>query len=165
MLNWWKDPSPRHYWFQFDSEAHQMGTGDLSGPESELLYNWRFTANQFVLATSPLRSTTRIFIILIFQLSTCGYSPYVTSPLKRGWVCRLQWLLGLASAVILRSQSRGIHDHILLSPNLEGRVPAFIYPNSRVARLHPQALVSIFVVSYDSQGSGEGIRPRFHTGT
>jgi hypothetical protein len=26
-------------------------------PESELLYDWRFTANQFVLSTSPLRPT------------------------------------------------------------------------------------------------------------
>jgi hypothetical protein len=33
----------------------------------------------------------------------------------RGWVCRLQLLLALASAVILRSESRGTHDHILLS--------------------------------------------------
>jgi hypothetical protein len=44
------------------------------------------------------------------------------------WVCRLQLLLGLASAVILRSESRGIHDHILMSqirnsPNLEARSP------------------------------------------
>jgi hypothetical protein len=30
--------------------------------ESELLYDWRFTANQFVLATSPLRPTTSIFL-------------------------------------------------------------------------------------------------------
>jgi hypothetical protein len=28
---------------------------------SELLYDWRFTANQFDLAPSPLRNTTRIF--------------------------------------------------------------------------------------------------------
>jgi hypothetical protein len=38
-------------------------------------------------------------------------------------VCRLQMLLALASAVILGSDSRGIHDHILRSqirdsPNL-----------------------------------------------
>jgi hypothetical protein len=45
-------------------------------PESELLYDWRFTANQFVLATGPLRLTTSNFI---FQLNTCGYCPYVTS--------------------------------------------------------------------------------------
>jgi hypothetical protein len=47
-----------------------------SESESELLYHWRFTADQFVLATSPLRPTTGMFI---FQLNTCGYSPYVTS--------------------------------------------------------------------------------------
>jgi hypothetical protein len=41
----------------------------------------------------------------IFQLNTCGYGPYVTSSLTRGWVCRLQVLLVLASAVILRSES------------------------------------------------------------
>jgi hypothetical protein len=82
-----------------------------SESESELLYDWRSTANHFVLATSPLRPTTRIFI---FQLNTCGFSPYVTSSLMRGWVCHLQLLLVLASAVILGSDSRGAHDHILL---------------------------------------------------
>jgi hypothetical protein len=61
-----------------------------SESESELLYDWRFTANHFVLATSPLRLTTSNFI---FQLNTCGYSPYVTSSLARGLVCRLQLLL------------------------------------------------------------------------
>jgi hypothetical protein len=50
--------------------------------EPELLYDWRFTANQFFLATSPLRVTTSIFI---FQLNTCGYGPYITSSLTRGW--------------------------------------------------------------------------------
>jgi hypothetical protein len=42
----------------------------------------------------------------------------------RGWICRLDLLLALASTVILRSDSRGARDHILLSqirdsPNLE----------------------------------------------
>jgi hypothetical protein len=50
---------------------------------SDLLYDWRFTANQF-LAASPLRPTTKIFI---FQLNTNGYGPYITSSLTRGWVC------------------------------------------------------------------------------
>jgi hypothetical protein len=45
---------------------------------SELLYDWRFTAKQFVLASSPFRFTTRFF-----QLNSCGNSPYVTSSLKR----------------------------------------------------------------------------------
>jgi hypothetical protein len=44
--------------------------------ESKLLYDWRFTANQFVLASSPLRLTARFFFS---QLNTCGHSPYVTS--------------------------------------------------------------------------------------
>jgi hypothetical protein len=94
--------------------------------------------------TSPLRLTTSNFI---FQLNTCGYSPYVTSSLMRGWVCRLQLLLVLASAVILRSESHGTHDHILLSqiqdsPNLEIQVPVFISPRNRVAWLYPWHWVS-----------------------
>jgi hypothetical protein len=133
--------------------------------ESELLYDWRFTANQFVLATSPLRLMTNNF----FQLNTCFHRPYVTSSLTRGWVRSLQLLLVLASAVILRSDYRGTRDHILLSqirdfPNLEAQVPVFISPKNRVAQLYPQALGSLFVASYDSQGYGGGIRPRLHTG-
>jgi hypothetical protein len=87
----------------------------------------------------------------------------------RGWVCRLQLLLALASAVILCSESHGTHDHIFLSqnrdsPNLEDQEPVFIFPRNRVARLYSQALGSLFVASYDSQGCGGGIRPRLHTG-
>jgi hypothetical protein len=49
-------------------------------------------------------------------MNTCGYySPYVTSSLTRGGVCRLQLLLVLASVVILRSDCRRTRDHILLS--------------------------------------------------
>jgi hypothetical protein len=79
-------------------------------------------------------------------------------------------LLVLTSAVILRSESRGTHDHILLSqsrasPRLEGHVPVFVSLRNRVARLYPQALGFIFVASYDSQCYCGGIRPRLHTGT
>jgi hypothetical protein len=133
---------------------------------SESLYDFRFTANRFVTATSPLRPRTSNFI---FQLNSCGYSPYVTSSLTRGWVCRLQLLLVLTSAIILRSESRVAHDQILLPhirdcSNLEGQVPVFISPRNRVARLYPQVLGSLFVASYDSQDNGGGIRPRLHTG-
>jgi hypothetical protein len=73
----------------------------------------------------------------------------------RGWVCHLTLLLAFASAVILRSETRGTHGQILLShigdsPSLEGQVPAFISPRNRVAQLYPQALGSLFVASYDS---------------
>jgi hypothetical protein len=109
---------------------------------SESRVRFRVTAIQFLLATSTLRPTTRIFI---FQLNTCGYSPYVTCSLARGWVCSLQSLLVLSSAVTHKFESRGAHDHILLfqirdSPNMEGQVPVFIFPRKRVARLYPQTL-------------------------
>jgi hypothetical protein len=60
----------------------------------------------------------------------------------------------------LRSESRGTHDvfmsQIRNSSNLDGQVPVFTSRRNRVA----QALGSIFVASYDSQGYGGGIRPR-----
>jgi hypothetical protein len=105
----------------------------------------------------------------IFQQNSCSYSPYVTSCLTRGWVCRFQLLLDLVSEVILRSESRGTHDHILLSqirdsPNLEEQVPAFLSLRKRDARIYPQVLGPLFVASYDSQGYGWDIRPRLQTG-
>jgi hypothetical protein len=107
-------------------------------PESESLYDWRFTANQFVLVPSPLRLTARIFS----QLNTCGHSPYITSSLTKGLVCHLQLLLALASALVLGYECPGTRDHILLSQIRD--LPC--------------------CASYYSQGYGEGIRPRLHTG-
>jgi hypothetical protein len=117
-----------------------------------MLYDWHFTASQFVLATSPLRLTTSNFI---FQLNACGYRPYVTSYLRRRFVCRLQLLLVLASVVILRSESRGTHDHTLHSQiraslSVDVQVLVFISLKDRMAHLYHQALGSIFVASYDS---------------
>jgi hypothetical protein len=65
-----------------------------------------------------------------FQLNTCCHNSYVISSVTRGWVYSLQLLLTFASAFILRSDSRGTHDHILLSeirdsPKLEIQVPVF----------------------------------------
>jgi hypothetical protein len=76
------------------------------------------------LGDKPLETHDQQFF---FQVNTCCYSPNVTSSLTRGWVCRLQLFLVLASTVILRSESRGTRGHILLpqtrdSPNLEGQV-------------------------------------------
>jgi hypothetical protein len=103
----------------------------------------------------------------IFQLNICGYSPYVTLSLRKGWVYRLQLPLVLASGVILGSESRGTHGRILPSqirdfPNLEGQVPVFISPRNRVGRLYPPAQGSLFITSYDSQGYSGGIRFRLH---
>jgi hypothetical protein len=54
---------------------------------------------------------------------------------------------GLAGSVILRSESRRTHDHILLSqllnsPNQEGFVPITIFPRNRVAQLQPRHRVA-----------------------
>jgi hypothetical protein len=64
-----------------------------SNPKSKPLYDWRFTANQIVLAPTPWDSRPETF----FQLNTCSYSPYVTSSLTRGWVCLLWVCLALSS--------------------------------------------------------------------
>jgi hypothetical protein len=53
-------------------------------------------------------------------VNTCCHSPSVTSSLTRGWVCRLQLLLTLASAVILESESTVLNSEPL---NLEGQRP------------------------------------------
>jgi hypothetical protein len=95
--------------------------------ESELLYDWRFTANHFVMATGPLRPTTSKFS---FQLNTCGYNSYVTSSLTRGLVSRLELLLSFShSQVRVR---RGSWPHFTVS---DLRLPAtwrtrslYLYP-------------------------------------
>jgi hypothetical protein len=110
------------------------------------------------LDTKPLQTHGQIFF---FRLNTCGRSHCVTSSLTRGWAYRIQLLLVLASAFVLRSESRRTHDHILLSqiryfPNLEDQVFVFIFPRNRVAQPYPQALGSLSVAFYDSQGYGGG---------
>jgi hypothetical protein len=45
-----------------------------SESESELLYDWLFTSNQFVLKPSPLSSTTSDYFL---QLNPCDHSLYV----------------------------------------------------------------------------------------
>jgi hypothetical protein len=76
----------------------------------------------------------------------------------RGWVCRLQLLLALASLFILGSVSRGTHDHILLSqirdsPNQEGQVPVFTFSWNRMTQLYPQALGSLLLRRYFYRGN------------
>jgi hypothetical protein len=97
----------------------------------------------------------KIFIT-VRQLRVCWCG---VPSLTRERVCRLQLLLVLASAVILGSESRETSGHILLShirdsSNLEGQVPIFIFSRNRVTQLYRQALGSLFVASYDSQGYG-----------
>jgi hypothetical protein len=73
----------------------------LTNSESDLLYDWRFTANQFVLAPSFLWITTREFF---FQLNSCGNSPHVTSSPTRLWVCLLWICLAFFRMYVLHIQ-------------------------------------------------------------
>jgi hypothetical protein len=107
----------------------------------------------------PSEPYGQIFIT-VKQLRVCWCGAL---SLTREGVCCLQLLLVVASAVILGSESRGTRDHILLSqipdsPNLEGQVHVLISPRNRVTQLYPQALGSLFVASYDTQGYDGGIR-------
>jgi hypothetical protein len=83
----------------------------------------------------PSGAYDQIFIT-VRQLRVCWCG---APSLTKGQVCRLQLLLVLASAVILRSESRGAHDHIFYSRRFD---------------------ISHFVASYDSQGYGGDIPHR-----
>jgi hypothetical protein len=117
-------------------------------------------------AKPPSGAQDQIFVtVRQLRVYWCG-APSLT----RGRVCRLQMLLGRASAVILGSEFRGIHDRILLSlirdsSNLEDQVPVFISPRNRVAQLYSPVLGSFFLASYDSQHYGGGIRTRLYSVT
>jgi hypothetical protein len=97
---------------------------------------------------------------LFSQLNICCHCPYVTSSLIRGWVCRLQLLLALASLVILGSESHGTH-HQIFSLRFETPQPG---PGSRIYISQEQGSPVIPQASYDSHCCGGGIRPRLHTG-
>jgi hypothetical protein len=49
-------------------------------------------------------------------------------------------------------------------PTWRAGFPYLYPPSNRVAQLYSQAVSSLFVASYDSQGYGGGIRTRLHTG-
>jgi hypothetical protein len=86
------------------SQSPVQNTSDSlskSKSESDLLYDGRFTAIQFVLASSPLRLTTRDFF---FQVNPCGHSPYVTFSLTKWWVCLLCMCLAFRQVYISHIQ-------------------------------------------------------------
>jgi hypothetical protein len=106
---------------------------------------------------------------IFFQLNTCGHSPHVTSSLTRGWVCHLQPLLALASAVILGYESRGPHNHNFTAsgsrlPRPWGQGPRIYIPQEQGGPVIPPGTGFPFRRSYDSQGYGGGIRTRLHKG-
>jgi hypothetical protein len=107
------------------------------------------------LGAEPLKTDVQFFFFFFFfTIEHLGHSPYVTFSLTRGWHCRLQLLLALARTDILRSESRRIHDHILLSQirdslNLEPRSPYLYSPGTLWPSYNLRALGSLYVAFYD----------------
>jgi hypothetical protein len=127
--------------------------------------DWRFTANQFVLATSPLRRP-----VILFSNWTLSAVVLILHPVWREdgsvvynccWSSPAQSFSGpclsglMTTCYCLRFET----------PQPGGPGPVFTFPQNRVVRLYPQTLGSLFVGSYYSQGCGGGFRPRLHTGT
>jgi hypothetical protein len=110
---------------------------------SKLYYDRRSDGQCVLVSSLHLGPKTRFLLLSgSWQVCWCG-----APTLMRGRVFRLELLLALASSVILGSESRETHYHILLyqiqdSPNLEGQVPIFISSRKRVAQLYLQALGS-----------------------
>jgi hypothetical protein len=90
----------------------------LSHSKSKLCYDQRSVSQSVLVWTTHLGLKTRLLFIRQLRVCWCG-----APSLMRGWVCRLQLLVVLTSAVILRSESRGTHDHILLSQVRDFRQP------------------------------------------
>jgi hypothetical protein len=64
---------------------------------------------------APSGTCNQFFLLLEIFFTQLRVCYFVAHSLTRGQVCNLLLLLVLASAVLLRSESRGTRDHILLS--------------------------------------------------
>jgi hypothetical protein len=126
-------------------KSQQTFQRNLSPPESEseweLLYDWRFTTNQAPWDSWPAFFSTEYLLW-----------PYVTSSMTRGWIRSLQLLLALTSTVILRSDSRGTRDHILLSQIRGSSVASIrnvVWLSKDYTAFHPRWQNSPYIVVRD----------------
>jgi hypothetical protein len=106
----------------FDTNFLISSSVPKSQSELLVLYDWRFTAKHFISSRSPFVTHDQHF----FSNWTLAGVVLMSLPLSRenGFVV-YKFLLVLASAVILMSESRWTHDRIFLSqfrdsPNLKG---------------------------------------------
>jgi hypothetical protein len=98
---------PDSYFSQLQLSLSQSPESRVQSPESRVRVRVRFTLRLVVylqpVRLGALRLTARDFCFLTDPLR--GQIPYITSSITRGWVCRLQLVLVLASAVILGSDT------------------------------------------------------------
>jgi hypothetical protein len=151
-----------------ESNANQLST--TTQLEDEV--NLRPTVSRPVClgVRRPSGTFDQFFFLLEIPFRHLLVCYFVASSLTRGRVCNLlsncfcalpeQSLLGRSPSELTTIFYCLFWD----SPNLEGQVPVFISPRNRVAQLYPWALGSLFVASYDSQGSRGDILTRLHTG-
>jgi hypothetical protein len=100
---------------------------------------------------------------LLYDQRSVSQSVLVSSP-HLGPKTRFLLLSNSCRFLDVRSKFHSTHDHILLSqiqdsPNLEGLVPVFISPRNMVAQLYPQALIFLFIASYDLQDYSQVYKP------
>jgi hypothetical protein len=126
--------------------------------ESELLYDWRFTVNYFVLVTSPLRFTTSSFF---FNWALA----VIVSDERMG----LSFTIAAGPRQRSHSQVRVPRDswpHFTASvsrlPQPRGTGFCIYVPLEQSDKFIPPGTGFLFVSSYYSQGWGEGIRTRLH---
>jgi hypothetical protein len=145
-ITWWSGYTPR-YWVPFSSPlTSRKATVEVLNPAST-----RVSLILSHITTHGQSASLSWYQAPIWGLWTDFYDCQTIAGLLI-WGALSDERTGLsftiavfASAVILRSESRGAHAHILLSqiwnsPNLEDQVPVFISPRNGVARLYPQAL-------------------------
>jgi hypothetical protein len=109
------------------------------GRERELLCDWRYTVNRFVLAPSPLRLTARIFFLNL----TPAAIVLIWHPLWR------------EDGSVIYNCCWSSPAHLFSGPSPMVLTTIFYCPRFET---------SLFVSSYDSQGYGGRIRLRLHTG-
>jgi hypothetical protein len=99
-----------------------------------------------------------IIIIIILTGKTALFDPEHSS-VKVLPDC-IRFSLDFASVIFLQSKDVSLAS----DPNVGDQVSVYMFRSARVAQLYPQALGSLFVAFYDSQGYGGDILTRLHTG-
>jgi hypothetical protein len=95
--------------------------------KSKLYYDRRSVGQSILVSGIHDQSFSFFFVTIRRQLRICWCG---APSLSRSRVRSLQFLLGVASAAVISSESHGTHEYTLLS--LEGQVHVFISPRKRL---------------------------------